>query len=41
MNANTRDFEAEIRAQHERAVEDNREETRISPEAEVRTASAL
>lgn len=41
MNPNTRDFEAEIRAQHERAVEDNREGTPISPEAEVRTASAL
>lgn len=41
MNANTRDFEAEIRAQHERAAEDKREETRLSPEAEVRTATAL
>lgn len=40
MNANTRDFEAELEAQHER-LEQRREDTRVSPEAEVRTVTAL
>lgn len=39
MNANVRDFEAELPAQHERV--EKREETRLSPEAEVQTMTAL